>query len=88
MTMAKVEVYTQAWCPYCMRAMQLLRAKGVEVTEIKAQHGTPERAEATRRSGGQTTMPQVFIDGRSIGGCDDLVALERAGGLDPLLQAA
>ncbi len=86
--MVKVEVYTQAWCPYCMRVMQLLRSKGVEVTEIKAQHGTPERAEATRRSGGHTTMPQVFIDGRSIGGCDDLVALERAGGLDPLLQAA
>ena len=86
--MVKVEVYTQAWCPYCMRAMHLLRSKGVEVTEIKAQHGTPERAEATRRSGGHTTMPQVFIDGRSIGGCDDLVALERAGGLDPLLQAA
>ncbi|MGI4977838.1 MAG: glutaredoxin 3 [Janthinobacterium lividum] len=86
--MVKVEVYTQAWCPYCARALQLLRAKGVEVTEIKAQHGTPERAESVRRSGGHTTVPQIFIDGRGIGGCDDLVALERAGGLDPLLRAA
>jgi glutaredoxin 3 len=86
--MVKVEVYTQAWCPYCMRAMQLLRSKEVEVTEIKAGHGTPERAEATRRSGGHTTVPQIFIDGRAIGGCDDLVALDRAGGLDPLLQRA
>ncbi len=86
--MVKVEVYTQAWCPYCTRAMQLLRSKKVEVTEIKAGSGTPERAEATRRSGGQTTVPQIFIDGQAIGGCDDLMALERAGKLDPLLQAA
>lgn len=86
--MVKVEVYTQAWCPYCARALKVLRGKGVEVVEIKAQHGTPERAEAVRRSGGQTTVPQIFIDGRGIGGCDDLVALDRAGGLDPLLQAA
>jgi glutaredoxin 3 len=86
--MVKVEVYTQAWCPYCMRALQLLRSKNVEVSEIKAGHGTAERAEATRRSGGHTTMPQIFIDGRPIGGCDELVALDRAGGLDPLLQPA
>ena len=56
--------------------------------EIDAPHGTPERHEAIRRSGGRTTVPQVFIDGRHIGGCDDLVALDRAGKLDPLLRPA
>ena len=86
--MVKVEVYTQAWCPYCARAMQLLRAKKAAVTEIKAPHGSAERAEAIRRSGGHTTVPQIFIDGQPIGGCDELVALDRAGGLDPLLQPA
>lgn len=86
--MAKVEVYTQAWCPYCARALQVFHGKGIEVTEIKAPHGSAQRAEATQRSGGRNTMPQVFIDGRSIGGCEELLALDRAGGLDPLLQAA
>ena len=83
--MVKVEVYTQAWCPYCMRALQLLRSKGVEVTEIKAQHGTPERAESTRRSGGHTTVPQIFIDGKGIGGADDLMKLNKEGKLEALL---
>ncbi len=86
--MAKVEVYTQSWCPYCVRALQVLHGKNIEVTEIKAPHGSAPRAEAQQRSGGRTTMPQVFIDGRWIGGCDELLALDRAGGLDPLLQAA
>lgn len=86
--MAHVEIYTQPWCPYCSRALQVFRAKGIEVSEIKAPHGSPERADATRRAGGRNTMPQVFIDGRSIGGCDELLALDREGGLDPLLQAA
>ncbi|MBC7800225.1 MAG: glutaredoxin 3 [Gemmatimonadaceae bacterium] len=85
--MAKIEVYTQHWCPYCTRAVTLLRNKGVAFQEIDAPHGSAERRAATERSGG-TTMPQIFIDGRSIGGCDDLVALDRAGRLDPLLTAA
>lgn len=83
--MPKVEIYTQPWCPYCARALALFQKKGVVVTEIDAPHGTTARADATRRSGGHTTMPQIFIDGRGIGGCDDLVALDRAGKLDPLL---
>ena len=86
--MADVEVYTQPWCPYCARAMHILSGKGVEVREIHAPHGTSEREEATRRSGGRTTVPQIFIDGRHVGGCDELVALDRAGKLDPLLTAA
>lgn len=86
--MPEVEVYTQPWCPFCARAMNLLTGKGVEVKEIDAPHGTPERAEAIRRSGGRSTVPQIFIGGKHIGGCDDLVALEAAGKLDPLLRAA
>ena len=85
--MARIEVYTQPWCPYCARAMKLLAKKGVAFQEIDAAHGTPQRAESEARSG-RSTVPQIFIDGRHIGGCDDLVALDRAGRLDPLLAAA
>jgi glutaredoxin 3 len=86
--MPTIEVYTQPGCPYCMRAMRLLSGKGVAVKEIDARHGTPARQEAEARSGGRSTVPQIFIDGRHVGGCDDLVALERKGELDALLQAA
>lgn len=86
--MPSIEIYTQPGCPYCVRAVRLLQQKGVPFTEIRALHGTPERAEARERSGGRTTVPQIFINGRHIGGCDDLMALERQGDLDPLLQAA
>ncbi len=82
-----IEIYTQPWCPYCERALDLLDRKKVEYREIKAPHGSTERAEATRRSG-RSSVPQIFIGGQLIGGCDDLVALERAGKLDPLLKAA
>lgn len=85
--MAKIEIYTQPWCPYCSRAVALLKQKGVAFQEINAPHGTAQREEAATRSG-RTTVPQVFIDGRHIGGCDDLMALERAGKLDPMLSAA
>jgi glutaredoxin 3 len=85
--MPTIEIYTQPWCPYCARAMRLLTSKGAEFREIEAPHGSAERKESTRRSGGRTTVPQIFIDGRHIGGCDDLLALDRAGKLDPLLQS-
>ena len=81
-----IEIYTQPWCPYCSRAIGLLNGKGVAFHEIDAPHGSVERAEAVRRSGGRTTMPQIFINDRHIGGCDDLVALDRAGRLDPMLR--
>jgi len=85
--MPEIEIYTQPWCPYCERAVYILGKKGVTFREINAPGGSSEREEAVRRSGGSMTVPQIFIDGRHIGGCDDLVALDRAGKLDPLLQA-
>lgn len=85
--MAKVEIYTKFLCPYCTRAKALLRDKGAAVEEYDITMGGPKRAEMLNRAGGRTTVPQIFIDGRHIGGSDDLVALDRAGGLDPLLAA-
>ncbi|MCB8880871.1 glutaredoxin 3 [Acidisoma cellulosilytica] len=84
--MAQIEIYTQPYCPYCTRAKALLDSKGVAYKEIDAPNGTPQRAESRTRTG-RTSVPQIFIDGKHIGGCDDLVALDRQGGLDPLLTA-
>ena len=86
--MADVEIYTQPYCPYCVRALKLLTAKGVAYRQIDAPQGSAERRTAAQRSGGKSSMPQIFIDGRHVGGCDDIVALDAKGGLDPLLQAA
>ncbi len=83
--MPTVEIYTQPWCPYCARAVGLFQQKGVAFNEIDAPHGTKEREEAIQRSGGSTSVPQIFIDGRHVGGCDDLVRLDQTGKLDPLL---
>lgn len=88
MSAPRVEIYTQAWCPYCARAMNLLQAKGVAFEEIAAQPGSAARAEAKARAGGRTSVPQIFINGAHIGGSDDLAALERAGRLDALLSGA
>ena len=84
--MPEIDIYTQPWCPYCARAVNLLRGKDVPFREIDAPHGSAEREESIRRSG-RSTVPQIFIGDRHIGGCDDLVALDRAGKLDPLLKA-
>lgn len=84
----EIEIYTQPWCAYCARAMRLLTAKGVPFREINAPHGTPERAEAIRRSGGRTTVPQIFIDGEPVGGADELSLLEASGELDQKLGIA
>lgn len=83
--MPNVEIYTQPWCPYCARAVSLLQKKGVAFQEIEAPNGTAEREAAITRSGGRTSVPQIFIDGAPIGGCDDLMALDRSGKLDALL---
>jgi len=83
----EIEIYTSDWCPYCARAKALLTRKGVAFKEIDAPTGSEARAESLRRSG-RTSVPQIFIDGRHIGGSDDLAALDRSGGLDPLLKAA
>ncbi len=85
--MPSVEIYTQPWCPFCSRAVNLLTRKGAEFEEINAPHGSAERSQATKRSGGRTTVPQIFIGEQHVGGCDDLMALDRAGKLDALLAA-
>jgi glutaredoxin 3 len=83
--MALVEIYTSPFCGYCHRAKQLLRQKGVAFTEIDVMADPAKREEMTARARGGRTVPQIFIDRRHIGGCDDLYALDRQGGLDPLL---
>jgi glutaredoxin 3 len=83
--MPKVEIFTTDFCPYCTRAKALLTAKGVAFEEHYAPHGSAARRDAIERSGGRTTVPQIFIGGQAIGGADDLAALDRAGRLDPLL---
>ena len=82
-----IEIYTQDFCPYCVRAKSLLSQKGAGFNEINAPSGSKERAQSQSRSG-RTSVPQIFVDGKHIGGCDDLVALDRNGKLDLLLKAA
>lgn len=84
--MAKITMYTTAYCPYCMRAEQLLASKGVsEINKISIDTDPAER-EAMMARTGRRTVPQIYIDERHIGGFDDLAALDRAGGLEPLLS--
>jgi glutaredoxin 3 len=85
--MAKVEIYTKAFCPYCVRAKGLLQSKGTQFEEYDITMDSTKRQEMLGRAHGQTTVPQIFIDGRHIGGSDDLAALDAQGGLDPLLAA-
>lgn len=85
--MPQVTVYTRAFCPYCSRALALLKRKGAEVNEIDATMDRAKRDEMVRRSGRQT-FPQIFIGDKHIGGCDDLHELEDRGGLDVLLKSA
>jgi len=83
--MPEVEIYTTMFCPYCARARALLERKGVDYTEIDIIEEPNRRDEMIRRAGGGTTVPQIFIGGEHIGGSDELVALDRAGKLDPKL---
>ncbi len=83
--MAEVEMYMTMFCPYCSRARALLQQKGVGFVEIDIAEEPERRAEMIKRAGGRRTVPQIFINGEHIGGCDDLVALDRAGRLDPKL---
>ena len=85
--MAKVEIYTKMTCPYCIRAKMLLKQKGVEIEEIRVDFGGEKKQEMIQRADGRMTVPQIFIDGRHVGGCDDLFELESAGELDQLLAA-
>jgi glutaredoxin 3 len=84
-SMARVEVYSTLFCPYCARAKSLLDKKGVDYVTIDVIEDTSKRDEMIERSGGRRTVPQIFIDGAFIGGCDELYALDRAGTLDAKL---
>ena len=84
--MTHVTIYTRPFCGYCSRAVKLLKDKGIEFTEIEAGFDPEKRREMMDRSG-RSTFPQIFVGERHIGGCDDMMALERAGKLDPLLVA-
>ena len=86
--MSHVTIYTKPYCPYCIRAVDLLEQKGVPFTEIVAAFDPEKRAEMVQRSGGRATYPQIFVGDRHIGGCDEMMALDREGKLDPLLKAA
>ncbi len=82
---AKVEIYTTRSCPFCIAAKALLDRKGVAYQETDVGADPSLRAAMTQRAGGRRTVPQIFIDGKGIGGCDDLHALDRAGQLDAML---
>lgn len=84
--MPKVEIYTTTICPYCVRAKRLLDKKGVSYKEIDASNDQVRTA-MVERAGGRMTVPQIFINGEHVGGCDDLYSLEAAGELDPMLQS-
>jgi len=86
--MAVIEIYTTPFCPYCWRAKRLLERKGVAFTELDVLLDAERRAEMTARAEGRTSVPQIFVDGRAIGGSDELVALEASGDLDALLAPA
>ncbi|WP_020593215.1 glutaredoxin 3 [Kiloniella laminariae] len=84
--MAEVVIYTSMLCPYCVRAKKLLQNKGISFEEIDVMMEPRRKPEMVERAGGRTSVPQIFINGEHIGGCDDLMALESAGGLDVKLE--
>lgn len=86
--MPQIEIYTSPYCGYCSRAKSLLAKKGVGFEEIDVVENGAKRAEMMQRAAGRRTVPQIFIDGKHVGGCDDLYALDAAGGLDPMLKPA
>ena len=85
--MPVVEIYTSPFCGYCHAAKRLLKQKGVAFTEIDVMQHPERKPEMINRANGGRTVPQIFIDGKHMGGCADLHALDRQGGLDPLLKA-
>ena len=84
--MAHVTIYTRPFCGYCARALKLLGDKGADFTEIEA-GGDPAKREEMMQRSGRTTFPQIFVGDQHIGGCDDMMALDRSGKLDALLSA-
>ena len=85
--MSSVTIYTKSWCPYCSAAKELLTQKGAAFDEIEITGQAAKRTEMMSRSGGRSTVPQIFIGERHVGGCDDLYALDSRGELDRLLAA-
>ena len=85
--MAKVEVYTTTFCPFCVRAKSLLKSKGIPFEEIDVTDDAERRHKMVELSGGRRTVPEIFINGKIIGGYDELKALDDAGGLDPMLAS-
>jgi glutaredoxin 3 len=84
--MAAVVMYTRTFCPFCMRAKSLLHDKGIVFDEINLDEHPQRRAEMIERAHGRHTVPQIFIGGQDVGGCDDVFELERRGKLDELLR--
>lgn len=85
--MSQVTIYTKAYCPYCVRAKSVLDKKGVAYQEVRIDEQPELRPQMIERAGGRTTVPQIFIGAQHIGGCDDMLALDAAGKLDPLLKS-
>ena len=85
--MPVVEIYSKGFCPYCWRAKHLLDSKGVDYRELTIDCDGEARRQMIERANGRTTVPQIFIRGRHVGGCDDLIDLERDGRLDELIAA-
>ncbi|QRM36070.1 glutaredoxin 3 [Microvirga sp. VF16] len=86
--MSEITLYTKSWCPYCASAKRLLTQKRASFTEINVETQPEKWAEMVQKAGGRTTVPQVFIDGRHIGGSDDLHAINRSGELDSLILSS
>ena len=84
--MSKVEIYTWQYCPFCIRAKSLLKKKNINYTEYKIDGDNDARELMIKRANGRKTLPQIFIDNKSVGGCDDLYALENENKLDALLN--
>lgn len=83
--MPEVLIYTKSYCSYCDKAKQLLRIKSVDFKDIDVEHDQAIFDDMVVKAGGRRTVPQIFIDGKHIGGCDDLVALNNSGKLDKIL---
>ena len=86
--MPEIIVYSKGWCPYCDMAKRLLTQKGQDWIEIDVETEYARLEEMVERSGGRTSVPQIFVDGRHLGDCEELYALEAAGKLGPILEGA
>ena len=85
--MPSITIYTKSWCPYCSAAKKLLTEKGAAFTEIDIEKKPEARSEMIQKANGRSTVPQIFIGEKHVGGCDDLYALDDRGQLESLLQA-